>query len=147
MSYANVIQADAYFATRIHTDAWDDSTDAEKTKALAHATSIIDTLNYQGSKAVEDQANEFPRFEDTEVPAAILYACAEIAKALLDGIDPESELADIGIVNQGYSSVRSSSNTEIPKEHILAGVPSAVGWRYLKPFLRDGSTFRISRVS
>lgn len=147
MSYSSIAAADAYFATRVHTDAWDDATVAEKTKALAHATSIIDQLNFQGCKTEDDQANEFPREDETEVHASIRYACAEIAKALLDDVDPEAESSDIGIMNQGYSSVRSSYNTDMAKEHILAGVPSSTAWRYLKPFLRDGMTFKVSRVS
>ena len=94
------------------------------------------------------QELEFPRGADTEVPEAIRRACYEIAHTLLDGKDPELELENLGIVSQGYSSVRTTfSRTHVPVEHIVNGVPSATAWRLLVPFLRDGDAIRVSRVS
>ena len=94
------------------------------------------------------QELEFPRGADTEVPEAIRRACYEIAHTLLDGKDPELELENLGIVSQGYSSVRTTfSRTHVPVEHIVNGVPSATAWRLLVPFLRDDDAIRVSRVS
>ena len=98
--------------------------------------------------AESSQELEFPRGADTEVPEAIRRACYEIAHTLLDGKDPELELENLGIVSQGYSSVRTTfSRTHVPVEHIVNGVPSATAWRLLVPFLRDDDAIRVSRVS
>jgi len=98
--------------------------------------------------AEASQELEFPRGSDTEVPLAIRRACFEIAHSLLDGKDPELELENLGIVSQGYSSVRTTfSRTHVPVEHIVNGVPSSLAWRLLLPFLRDDDAIRVSRVS
>ena len=60
----------------------------------------------------------------------------------------ELELENLGIVSQGYASVRTTfSRTHVPVEHIVNGVPSALAWRLLLPFLRDDDAIRMSRVS
>ncbi len=98
--------------------------------------------------AESSQELEFPRGADITVPEAIRRACYEIAHTLLDGKDPELELENLGIVSQGYSSVRTTfSRTHVPVEHIVNGVPSALAWRLLVPFLRDDDAIRVSRVS
>ena len=89
---------------------------------------------------------EFPRGTDTVFPTDIKIASYEIAFALIDGVDPERELEDLGVISQGYSSVRTTYDRSFSPEHTLAGVPSSVAWRYLKPFLRDDSAVRINRV-
>jgi hypothetical protein len=111
--------------------------------------------DYVSSPTIEEimiaeasQELEFPRGSDTEVPEAIRRACYEIAHTLLDGKDPELELENLGIVSQGYASVRTTfSRTHVPVEHIVNGVPSALAWRLLVPFLRDDDAIRVSRVS
>jgi hypothetical protein len=98
--------------------------------------------------AEASQELEFPRGADIVVPEAIRRACYEIAHTLLDGKDPELELENLGIVSQGYASVRTTfSRTHVPVEHIVNGVPSAMAWRLLLPFLRDDDAIRVSRVS
>ncbi len=178
--YGTLVEADAYFASRLHESAWSDADPADRPKALWAATQIIDTLNYKGYKhpvyvllqqyglqdipsavgscdsptaeelmtAEASQELEFPRGGDTEVPLAIRRACYEIAHSLLDGKDPELELENLGIVSQGYSSVRTTfSRTHVPVEHIVNGVASSLAWRLLLPFLRDDDAIRVSRVS
>jgi hypothetical protein len=65
-----------------------------------------DTEDIRAAEA--EQALEFPRGEDTEVSEAIRIACYEIAHSLLDGKDPEIELENLGMVSQGYESVRTT---------------------------------------
>lgn len=102
----------------------------------------------QIAEAEQTQELEFPRGTDTEVPEEILIACYELAYTLLDGRDPELELENLGIVSQGYSSVRTTySRTHVPVEHIVNGVPNALAWRYIRPFLRDPNQIKLSRVS
>lgn len=98
--------------------------------------------------AEASQPLEFPRGNDTEVPEAIRRACYEIAYSLLDGKDPELELENLGITSQGYSSVRTTYNrSQVPIEHLINGVPNAMAWRLIRPFLRDSDAIKISRVS
>jgi len=176
MSYNTLASANAYFATRLYTTAWDALSDGDKQKALDWAARIIDRLNFIGEKsaaaavrfgynqsysvynfvsgdqlaAIEaagaTQAAQFPRGSDTTVPADILTAEAEISYALADGVDPDMEFENLGVISQGYSSVRTTYDRSFVQEHLVAGVPSATAWRYLKPFLRDPSTMRINRV-
>lgn len=108
---------------------------------------ILPTLQ-QIIDAEKAQLLEFPRGADTVVPEAIRRACYELAHTLLDGKDPEIELENLGIVSQGYASVRTTySRTHVPVTHIVNGVPSALAWRWLQPFLRDDDAIKLSRVS
>lgn len=166
--YGTLAEAQAYFDGRLHETAWSESAAADKPKALRAATRIIDTLNFKGYKnpvfelldADEDatdeeiraaeatQALEFPRGADTEAPEAIRLACYEIAHSLLDGKDPELELENLGISSQQLSSVRTTYNrSQVPIEHIINHVPSALAWMYLRPFLRDEDAVKLLRVS
>ena len=166
--YGTLQEAEDYFAMRLHETAWTSAPSADKPKALWAATQIIDTLNYKGYKhpvflvldadpkataeviqaAEDDQVLEFPRGADTEVPEAIRRACYEIAHSLLDGKDPEMELENLGIISQGYGSVRTTyQRSQVPIEHLINGVPNAMAWRLIRPFLRDGDALKIIRVS
>lgn len=166
--YGSVAEAAEYFAMRLHEYAWSQSKPGDRPKALWAATQIIDTLNYKGVKhtvhellrghpnatgeeiqeAETAQPLEFPRGTDMEVPEAIRRACYEIAHSLLDGKDPELELENLGIVSQGYESVRTTySRSHVPIEHIINGVPNALAWRLLRPFLRDDEAVKLSRVA
>ena len=118
-------------------------------KDLPVAIGIYKSPTFEELMAAEgSQELEFPRGADTEVPEAIRRACYEITHTLLDGKDPELELENLGIVSQGYASVRTTfSRTHVPVEHIVNGVPSALAWRLLLPFLRDDDAIRVSRVS
>jgi len=145
MAYADASGGDTYFAARIGSDAWDNSETVDKDKALAHATRIIDTLSFLGSKAESSQENQFPRYGQSDVPTSIIYACCEIALALLDGINPELELENLSQISSGYANVKSTFNRDQLPEHILAGVPSSTAWRLLKPWLVDNRSIVMIR--
>lgn len=170
--YGTLVEANEYFSYRLHEEAWTSSDSTERPKALIKATTLIDRLNFKGYKAAvydilydEDgdlisgitdeeirtaelsQALEFPRGTDTEVPADIKIACWEIAYALLDGVEPDLELENLGVVSQGIASVRTTYNrTQTQIEHLFNGIPSATAWRYLRPYLRDADAVKLSRV-
>ncbi len=165
--YGSIAGGDAYFATRLHSDAWDNASPSDKQKALYTATRYMDRLNYKGQKhtvyelmeANEDatdaeiraaeasQELEFPRDADTITPADIELACYEIAFALLDGVDPDIELENLGVQTQSYAGVKTAYNRDQqPIEHLIHGIPSALAWRILKPYLRDGRHLRLDRV-
>lgn len=110
-------------------------------------TTLQPTLD-QIRAADASQPLEFPRGSDTDVPQAIRIACYEIAHSLLDGKDPELELENLGIMSQGYSSVRTTyQRSQVPIEHLINGVPNAAAWRLIRPFLRDGEAIKLSRIS
>jgi len=166
--YGTLVQADSYFASRLHESAWSDADPADRPKALWAATQIIDALNYKGYKhcvytllqanpsatqeqiraAEVNQPLEFPRGADAEVPEAIRIAEYEIAHALLDGKDPELELENLAVNAMGYGAVKTSyERSQLPIEHIINLVPSSVAWRLLKPFLRDSDALKVLRLS
>lgn len=165
--YGTVAGANAYFDSRLHEEAWTNSTAEDRPKALWAATLIIDALNYKGLKnsvynlleedelasdqeireAETTQTREFPRDEDTEVPEEILVACYEIAYELLNGKNPDLELENLGVVSQGFGPARTSyGRNQTLVEHIIHGVPSMMAWEWLKPFLRDAVAVTLSRV-
>lgn len=170
--YGSISEATSYFANRLHESAWTGAKPEDRPKALLAATLIIDTLNFKGNKnpvatlysdaevtgidptqaeieaAYLSQQLEFPRGTDTEVPEDIRIACYEIAHSLLDGKDPEIELENLGISSQGYESVRTTFHRgQVPIEHIINGVPNALAWRKIRPFLRDDDAIKLSRIS
>lgn len=144
--YLTVDAAQSYFDVRLHSDAWDDASLSDKTKALATATRAIDRLNFIRYKAVDSQLNEFPRVDDTTVPQDILNACCEEAITLLDGADPEFEMAALHSTQSGYSSVRDTYDRNLAVEHVRAGIMSPIAWNYLKPWLFDSQSISFVRV-
>lgn len=145
--YADLTYANAYFATRLHTEAWDDASTADKTKALTMATRDIDRLSFSLAKTDPEQANEFPRGDETTVPEDIQIACCEIAISRLDGLDPDSESQNATVTTEAFGPVRASYQRDGVPEHILARIVSATAWTYLRPYLSDAQNIRIDRVS
>ena len=146
-SYATEAEAQTYFDTRLNAEPWDDADSATRDKALAHATNIIDRLNFAGCKADEAQSNQFPRGTDGTIPQDIKNASSEIALALLDGVDPQLEFENVFMTSQGYGGVRSSFDRKVKAAHLLAGVPSFTAWTYLRPYLLDPLNIEIFRTS
>lgn len=166
--YGSVSEATEYFALRLHEFAWSEAEVEDRPRALFAATQVVDSLNFKGNKhsvyellqsnatasldeireAEASQPLEFPRGADTVVPEAVRKATYEIAHSLLEGKDPEMELEQLGITSQGYASVRTTySRSQVPIEHIINGIPNALAWRWIRPFLRDEDAIHLSRVS
>ncbi len=147
MAYISDSEAQDYFDGRMFTQPWDRASSTDRLKAREHATKIIDALQYRGLKTESDQVNEFPRDSATVVPQDILNACAEIALALLDGIDPEREREAFNVDQTSYSGVRSTYNRDFGQLSIGAGVPSRAAWDLMQRYLSDPSSVKIVRVS
>jgi len=145
-AYLTITEANQYFDKRLDTNPWDDASSKNKQKALEQATQIIDRLNYNGSKTDDEQENEFPRGGDTEIPDDVKYATAEIALALLDGVDPEIEFENLNMTVHRYGPVQNNYDHRSPPIHTLAGVPSVTAWRYLIPYLRDNREIEMHRI-
>jgi hypothetical protein len=146
--YVTVVEADQYFDQRLWTQVWDEATAENKLKALIQATRLIDNLSFASAKTDEDQANEFPRNDQDEVPNEIKAACCEIAISLIEGKDPEKEMESVGIASSGFGAVRESKFENTVPEYITNGIPSATAWNFLVPFLRDtNKSITLSRVN
>lgn len=91
-SYLSVAAADAIADLRLGTLSWDTATTDDKGRALIAATSGLDTLGYNGTRATETQALAWPRADvvcdgvtlpDDELPEPLLQATFDLAEALL----------------------------------------------------------------
>lgn len=152
-TYGTVVDADAYFNTRLHVLAWTESTTADKTKALQEATNRVDRLRFSGCKVDDNQDLEFPRYygddpDGTEtIPEDIEIATYECAFSLLDGVDPDLEYENLATSSQGLSSARTTYADGARPQHFANGIPSAYGWRFLKKYLAQVDRIKISRAS
>lgn len=142
--YGSLADAENYFRFRLDNDPWLEASRDRKIAALAQATRGIDRLSYIGTKT---GALEFPRDFQTEVPVEIKQACYEDALALLDGIDPNTETDNLVSNSQGYGSLRTHYVRDYQTPHRVNGIASATAWRLLAPFLADGESVALSRVS
>lgn len=131
-----VSEGDDYFSTNIYADAWKNASTEDKTNTLTMATRAMLLLNY----------NNLDLTTDT-VPQQLKDACCDEALELLTGANPAMELATIGQGSQGFSSVRSTYDSQIAQYHIRAGFVSALAWNKILPYLHEGKTFKLSRVS
>lgn len=145
--YGSISGAGNYFNKRLNTAKWDNATYNDREASLIQATRAIDKLNIGGDKADSDQNLQFPRDDDSTIPASIEYACYEIALVLLDGVDMDQEVQTIGVMSESYSGARTTYDGDYVNEHLRAGIPSIEAWELLKPFLRDPRLLRLSRVS
>jgi Putative DnaT-like ssDNA binding protein len=144
--YGTVGNADSYFAYHLSAEPWTDASQTDKRKALVQASRLIDRLSFFGTKFEEDQELEFPR-GTAVVPKEINYACYEIALMLLDGVDMEIEIVNLTATGQGFSSARTTYDRSFVLEHLRAGIPSALAWSYLKPYLNSSNSLILSRAT
>lgn len=146
--YVDSVYAQAYFDTRLNVDAWEESSDDDRMRAIYTATRAIDRLNFIGRKTNALQEQKWPRdLPDglAIIPEAIKVACCEITLALLDGVDPDLEEENLGAVTDAYATVRNTRDSSVRQDHIRAGIPSVEAWKYLKPYLNDGTAIKLVR--
>jgi hypothetical protein len=93
-SYQTLLEANAYFVTRLHTAVWTAATDNQKEAALIWATRILDVnIQWNGIRQTELQALAWPRMNvyDADgwvirinvIPKELKWAQAELAQLLL----------------------------------------------------------------
>jgi hypothetical protein len=146
-TYGTVQEADRYFGVLLHGELWDRSTPIRKYRALVSATKQIDTLRFAGRKTDDDQALEFPRYGNTEVPLAIRQAAYEEALSLLRGVDPTTEYDNLFVRSRGFGSLRTDYEPQNPPEHKKAGVTSLRAWQMLIPYLKPALDLKLRRES
>lgn len=147
---ASVGYANSYFANRLHSSAWFDSTEDDQAIGLLQSTRAINQLNYKGRKTILDQENEFPRIglscSSSTVPDEIMQACCENAIRLLDGFDMELERQGLNVTHRGYAQVKTTYDPNFVPPYIGAGIASALAWHLLLPFLNERSLIAIRRI-
>lgn len=85
-AYANIATADAYHAVRPTAAAWGGLTEAQKAAHLLAASDYIDAAyRFRGRKADPNQARQFPRAGQSDVPPQVVQAVLEMALLLPDG--------------------------------------------------------------
>jgi hypothetical protein len=145
--YASLEEANLYVNdVKLDSETWLLASDAKKLKCLKLGTLAIDNLNFRGTKTDSAQVNEFPRNTATVVPDPIKMACIELALCFCDGIDPDLEEEMLGDITEAYATIRNTSDPNVRKDHIRAGIPSTVAWKYLLPYLNDPYAVAIRRV-
>jgi hypothetical protein len=101
-SYQTLDDANAYFATRLHTETWDNAISTDREKALLWATILLDTLiEWDGARQSETQALAWPRINAVDkdgyvvrmstIPVQVKRAQAELAMLLIS----ENRMAEI----------------------------------------------------
>lgn len=89
IGYTTLAAAEDYFDRRIHSEVWDDATEANKTKALATAHVLLDSqMSWKGTPTVSGQENAWPRtgiagIDPEAVPNSVKLAQTELALVLL----------------------------------------------------------------
>ena len=146
-AYVTLEEAQEYFDERLNVDPWEYSDDESRAKALKMGTRAIDKLNFIGEKTDESQELQFPRGGSTEVPTAIKDACCELALVFLDDVDTGMEINDIRIMQHHFADVKNTYNGDYAPDYVMAGIPSAVAWQLLLPYLRDSRSALIRRAN
>lgn len=144
--YGSIEGGDIYFGTRLRSDAWDNSSDIDKTKALSMATRAIEKLNFSGDRAVSTQELQFPRGADISVPEPIEFAAYELALMYLQGYDIQSLRDDARVQSDKFAEAATTYRPALVEDHLLAGIISQEAWDLLKPYLRDPYQINFCRV-
>lgn len=109
-SYISLEEANNYFSSRLHSEAWSNATDADKEKALKQATRNIDTLPFRGMPLSNNQVLAFPRkyfvynngnltlVADKDIPKEVKYATCEEALYLLQN-SQRKQLQEEGVTS------------------------------------------------
>lgn len=146
--YGSVIGANRYFSEQLYGQPWEIQTLTVMQKALMTATRNIDSLRFAGRKTVPGQPLEYPRNGDTLVPQAIQYATYEEALALLNGIETDTEAANLFVTSRVFGlRVRTDYDVAHSPEHVVAGIASFRAWKLLQPYLNPSRDLNIRRVS
>lgn len=146
-AYASLSVAQAYFDERLHTTAWDNATETDKSKALLMATRAINRLDFQGiaTEAAVALKNQFPRGDDTSVPDEIVWATCEEALTLLSR-DPEETTESLYVLEEHFSGAKVKYNPDRVPRNVLSGIYSGEAWKYLLLYLRDDRSVNIHRT-
>lgn len=146
-TYVLAEDADAYFDTRLSSEAWTEASEGDKEKALIMAARTMNEFRYVGRKLASDQKLAFPRYginseltdgqlilysQILEVPDDVKYAQCEQAIYLLEGEDQNRQLMQTGVTSYGAGGASFS----LYNDGYMELAPKAK--HFLKPYLTRG---------
>lgn len=143
MAYGTAAGGDAYWLPQLGGANWKYATEDEKNEAIVSATILVDQLKYRGDKTDADQGGKFPRDGSADIPSAISSAVYEIAEQLLGREDTELNTRNLSLLQTNYGAMTTAIRvTNAVPDHLAAGIPSLVAWRYLLPYLKSSRSRR-----
>lgn len=145
-SYLTLQEANDYFASRLHAEAWAAASDPQKEAALIWATRLIDVqVLFNGIATSADQSLAWPRTSmlnqngyailSTVVPRQLKDATAELAFLLIQSDRTlSSEVGEAGITSLRAGPVTLNFKDNIETFAIPTNVLALLvyTWRYLK---------------
>jgi hypothetical protein len=146
-SFTTVTEANAYMATKLESETWTSATTDRRSVALIEATRLINRLRFSGVRTSTSQTLQFPRNGETSIPDQVKWATVELALALLNGIDPETEIRNIGRTSDGFIAMKITYNRQAVPVHIAAGIVSKLAWDFIAPYLADPNSVALCRGS
>jgi len=117
-SYVSLDEADAYFAARFGSDAWNDLSEADQEKALRQATRELDRSRFRGQKRTHAQALEFPRYYRAQcstaplIPLEVQSATCEQALWVVQHSATGGRSVRQQLQSEGVTSFRVGSTSE-----------------------------------
>ena len=84
---------------------------------------------------------------DTDWPQGYQWAIYESAEALLAGVNPEMERAELTFQSGGIESIRHTNHQRFWPAWKVHGIPSSIAWDYVLPLLDNSRQLQIERVS
>lgn len=126
-SYITEDDADAYFAARLYSDAWDSATTDTREKAILMACRVIeDQVDWQGLPAIQGQPLAWPRVhvrgvDPDAIPNAVKNAQTELALYLI-GANPTATPKTAGYKTLTVDTLK----LEIDKTDRLPVIPAHV---------------------
>ena len=155
-AYANAADGDAYHDGHLYASAWTGAILADKEKALAMATRLIDgQFQFDGVKANEAQALQWPR-EDCHnpdgdealpadaVPKAVIEATCEMARELLI-VDRTTAPAGEGLKYYNDGSVQTGYDKG-DKRPVISQVAQALLAKYGSLLKSRSGAVRLTRA-
>ncbi len=143
MTYVTLTEGNAYFASRLRAEAWDQAPDTEKTKAIEMTEKIITRISFKG---LQDTAELlFPR-DVGFTPPRFSEAIFEEALSLLNGNDNEKDLADLHVKTTNLAGFSTTVNELTERPWILHGLTSPVAWNCLAPYVIDPRSVQLTRA-
>jgi len=131
---STVDDADAYFATRLNSEVWTGSDDAQRKAGLVTAANLLNTMEWNGRPATIYAA--FPRFLEGEriarTPTQMLYALYEEAIHLM--ANPGLMIEEDGVESIVLGPI------ELTKLYSPELIPKIVR-RYIAPYTAGSGLF------
>jgi len=144
-TYVLAEDAQAYFNTRLGSEAWTEASKDDKDKALVMAARTMNEFRYVGRRITSTQILAFPRIDAglvlsegdlilysqyiTVIPTDVVYAQCEQAIYLLEGEDQNRQLMQSGVTS--YSA--GGASFSLSNDGYAELAPKAR--HYLRPYL------------